>query len=41
MKMKAAVFHGYHDIEVAEVPIPEPEEGEVLIKVELTGAKPD
>lgn len=35
--MKAAVFRGIGEIEIAEVPIPRPQEGEVLIRVGYCG----
>lgn len=35
--MKAAVYHGVEDIRLEEVPVPEPGEGEALIKVHYCG----
>ncbi len=35
--MKAAVFHGVRDISIDEIPIPEPDDDEVLVKVEACG----
>lgn len=37
MKMKAAVYHGVHDLRVEEVPVRELEEKEVLIQVKYCG----
>lgn len=35
--MRAAVFHGPHDIRLSEVTVPEPQKGWVLIKVKACG----
>lgn len=37
MKMKAAVYHGVHDLRVEEVPVRELEDNEVLIQVKYCG----
>lgn len=31
--MKAAMYYGPHDLRIEDVPIPEPKEGEILVKV--------
>jgi 2-desacetyl-2-hydroxyethyl bacteriochlorophyllide A dehydrogenase len=36
-KMKAAVFYGPRNIQINEIPVPKPNEDEVLIKVKYTG----
>lgn len=35
--MKAAVFHGKHDIRVENIPVPQIKEDEVLVKVAYCG----
>jgi (R,R)-butanediol dehydrogenase / meso-butanediol dehydrogenase / diacetyl reductase len=35
--MRAAVYHGVRDVRIADVPVPEPAAGEVLLKVLATG----
>ena len=37
MKMRAAVWHGYKDLRIEEVPVPTPGPGKVLIKVDWAG----
>ena len=35
--MRAAVYHGAHDVRISEVPEPEPGTGEVLLRVLRSG----
>ena len=35
--MQAAVYHGPHDVRLERVPVPEPREGEVLIRITRSG----
>jgi len=35
--MRAAVFHGAHDVRISDVPDPEPRSGEVLLRVRRSG----
>src|ERR1700761_1625224 len=35
--MKAAVYHGDHDVRIESVPVPEPADGEVLLRVLRSG----
>ena len=35
-KMRAAVFHGVHDLRVEDVPCPRPKPGEAVIRITAT-----
>jgi threonine dehydrogenase-like Zn-dependent dehydrogenase len=37
IEMKAAVYHGIHDLRVESLPEPEPGAGEALLKVSIAG----